>query len=99
MSETPTGPGDETAATPRRQRGPRRRTTFGLGVVIGLALGIAGGIVVPDLFPEGEPDCVRPQQVVWSQNETGGVRLEVDYAADGVDGCDANIVFSERPQP
>ncbi len=90
-------PADE--PTPKRQRGPKRRTTFGLGLVVGLVLGVAGGIVVPDLFPEGEPDCVRPQQVTWSQTAEGNVSLQVDYEGDGTGGCDANIVFSEAPRP
>ncbi len=86
-------------AKPQRSRGPRRRTSFALGIVLGIALGISGALVVPDLFPEGQPDCTLPEQVTWSQTEAGGVRLEVDYAGDGAAGCDANIVFSERPQP
>lgn len=98
MDDTTT-PTPSKAPEPKRQRGPKRRTTFSLGLVIGLALGIAGGIVVPDLFPEGEPDCVRPQQVTWSQTDGGGVSLQVDYEGDGSGGCDANIVFSEAPQP
>lgn len=84
-------------ATEKRQWGPKRRTAFGLGILVGLVLGVLGGIVVPDLFPEGAPDCTRPEQVTWSQS-SDGVRLEVDYAGDTTDGCDANIVFSERPQ-
>ena len=83
----------------KRQRGPRRRTAFVLGGLLGLVLGIIGAVTVPDLLPESGPDCERPEQVVWSQTDTGGVRLEVDYAPDTSDGCDANIVFSERPQP
>lgn len=98
MSDTSATPPSEGTSSPgKRQRGPRRRTTFGVGLAVGLALGVAGGIVVPDLFPAGEPDCTRPQQVTWTQSDDG-VRLEVDYQGDGAGGCDANIVFSERPQ-
>lgn len=86
-------------ATSQRSRGLRRRTSFALGIVLGLALGVAGAVVVPDLLPEGQPDCTLPEQVAWSRTDAGGVRLEVDYAGDGADGCDANIVFSERPRP
>ena len=82
----------------KRQWGPRRRTSFLLGTVVGLALGIAGTVTVPDLF-ESSPDCDRPERVVWTLTDAGGERLEVDYGADTTDGCDANIVFSERPRP
>lgn len=86
-------------ATPHRSWGPKRRTSFALGIVLGLGLGVAGAIMVPDLFPEGQPDCTLPEQVIWAQTDADGVRLEVDYAGDGADGCDANVVFSERPRP
>lgn len=67
------------------------------GVLLGLVLGIAGAVIVPDLLPEGQLDCVRPERVVWSQQD-GGVRLDITYADDGADGCDAGVVFREPSQ-
>lgn len=83
----------------RRQRGPKRRTSFLLGALVGIVLGVVGTVTVPGLFPEGEPDCTRPDQVTWSRSDAGGVTLEVAFDEETGDGCDANIVFSERPRP
>jgi hypothetical protein len=76
-------------------RMPRtRRTWFIGGVVVGLLLGVGGTLVVADLLPESSPDCVRPERVVWS-SEGSGVQIDVTYADDGTNGCDAGVVFRE----
>lgn len=79
--------------SPRSKRGP----AFLAGAVVGLVVGIAATLTLPGLLPESEPDCVRPERVVWSQEGGGGVQVEITYAGDGSDGCDAGVVFSERP--
>lgn len=90
----PTAPG---ADEPLRRRGLRRRTSFAFGIVVGIVIGAAGAVTLPDLF-DSEPDCERPTSVSWEQASDGRVSLEVSYDGDGTDGCDANVVFSEAPQ-
>lgn len=78
-------------------RGSGRGAAFGAGAAVGLVLGVAATLLLPGLLPASEPDCVRPERVVWSQEDGGGVQLDITYAGDGTDGCDAGVVFSERP--
>jgi len=88
-----TAPKDEKAT--KGQRGPKRRSMFGLGIFVGLALGIAGTIVVPDLFPTPEPDCTRPDRIEWSVDATDAVSLDIDQGGDGTDACNVTVVFTE----
>ena len=88
---------DSTGSDPSgsvRRQGPRRRTLFVGGVLLGLVLGIAGALVVPGLLPEGELDCVKPERVVWSRDDSR-TQFEINYAGDGSNGCAAGVVFRE----
>lgn len=87
---------DDQERTDQDPPGSRRRAWFGGGVLVGIALGVAATLTAPQLLPRSEPDCVRPERFVWSQ-EGGTVTTEVTFADDGIDGCRARVVFEETP--